>query len=47
VRLLFLLFIRITEVFVDSLLKMTAVDQFEASKKTKGKKKGKYVDNTE
>ncbi|KIK46373.1 copper radical oxidase [Suillus luteus UH-Slu-Lm8-n1] len=31
----------------DNLLKMTAVDQFEASKKTKGKKKGKYVDNTE
>ncbi|KAG1826915.1 putative copper radical oxidase [Suillus subaureus] len=31
----------------DNLLKMTAVDQYEASKKTKGKKKGKNVDNTE
>ncbi|KAG1754392.1 putative copper radical oxidase [Suillus lakei] len=31
----------------DNLLKMTAVDQYEASKKTKGKKKGKYVDNAE
>ncbi|KAG1877743.1 putative copper radical oxidase [Suillus subalutaceus] len=30
----------------DNLLKMTAVDQYEASK-TKGKKKGKNVDNTE
>ncbi|KAG1855474.1 putative copper radical oxidase [Suillus tomentosus] len=31
----------------DNLLKMTAVDQYEASKKMKGKKMGKYVDNIE